>query len=93
MQWSCSSCDMVSKEETWLKCPAFACPLKARLEDNCCQRCERVEAECNEAHIPKHPARPQGICYAGTGLQHTSPFVGEKTVILLSRSLRVVTTY
>eukprot|EP00747_Dinoflagellata_sp_TGD_P024565 gnl/TRDRNA2_/TRDRNA2_130635_c2_seq1.p1 gnl/TRDRNA2_/TRDRNA2_130635_c2~~gnl/TRDRNA2_/TRDRNA2_130635_c2_seq1.p1 ORF type:complete len:165 (+),score=8.24 gnl/TRDRNA2_/TRDRNA2_130635_c2_seq1:2-496(+) len=36
---SCDRCEMVYKAESWLKCPVSNCPLKARLQDNCCQTC------------------------------------------------------
>lgn len=36
---TCDRCDMVEKGESWHQCPAANCPVKERLEDNCCEHC------------------------------------------------------
>ena len=34
---SCDQCDMVVKPESWHQCLAVDCPVKERLNDNCCK--------------------------------------------------------
>ena len=36
---SCNRCKMVVKDGEWLTCPAADCPLRERLQENCCETC------------------------------------------------------
>ena len=36
---SCDRCAMVAKKGSWLRCSASGCPLRERLQNNCCETC------------------------------------------------------
>eukprot|EP00928_Gymnodinium_smaydae_P037550 TRINITY_DN26049_c0_g1_i1.p1 TRINITY_DN26049_c0_g1~~TRINITY_DN26049_c0_g1_i1.p1 ORF type:complete len:412 (+),score=68.25 TRINITY_DN26049_c0_g1_i1:66-1301(+) len=36
---SCDRCDMIEKDDSWHQCLAQDCPVKERLDKNCCKRC------------------------------------------------------